>query len=110
MLSHGTLLFNSTLEDVVEALNVKTDKIESKGIKSVRSRVANITEFLSEIITIEEFRERLIKKIFENEPSSVYELSDEEWEKVDKLSNEKYRAWDWNYGRSPEFNIKKINI
>ena len=109
MLSHGTLLFNSTLEDVVEALNVKTDKIESKGIKSVRSRVANITEFLSEIITIEEFRERLIKKTFENEPSSVYELSDEEWEKVDKLSNEKYRAWNWNYGRSPEFNIKKIN-
>jgi lipoate---protein ligase len=109
MLSHGTLLFKSTLEDVVEALNVKLDKIESKGIKSVRSRVANITEFLAEVITIEEFKERLIKKIFENEPSSVHELTEAEWEKVYKLSEEKYKNWDWNYGRSPEFNLQKIN-
>ena len=109
MLSHGTLLFKSALEDVVEALNVKIDKIESKGIKSIRSRVANITEFLAEAITIEEFKERLITKIFENEPSSVYELSEKEWEKVYKLSEEKYRSWDWNYGRSPEFNIQKVN-
>lgn len=109
MLSHGTLLFKSAIEDVVEALNVKLDKIESKGIKSVRSRVANITEFLAEVITIEEFKERLIKKIFENEESSVHELNEEEWEKVYKLSEEKYRNWDWNYGRSPEFNLQKIN-
>jgi lipoate-protein ligase A len=109
MLSHGTLLFNSSIEDVVEALNVKVDKIESKGIKSVRSRVANITEFLNEAITIEEFREKLIKKIFEKETSSVYNLSNEDWDKVMELSGEKYRSWDWNYGRSPEFNIQKIN-
>ncbi len=109
MLSHGTLLFKSAIEDVVEALNVKLDKIESKGIKSVRSRVANITEFLAEVITIEEFKERLIKKIFENEPSSVHELNEDEWAKVYKLSEEKYRNWDWNYGRSPEFNLQKIN-
>ena len=40
MFSHGTLLFDSNLDNVVKALNVKSDKIESKGIKSVRSRVA----------------------------------------------------------------------
>jgi lipoate---protein ligase len=109
MLSHGTLLFDSKLEDVVEALNVKVDKIESKGIKSVRSRVANIKDFLKEDITIEEFKERIVKKIFEEDPSSVYELSDEDWDKVMNLSGEKYRSWDWNYGRSPEFNMQKVN-
>ncbi len=46
MFSHGTLLFDSEMENVVSALRVKKDKIESKGIKSIRSRVANISEFL----------------------------------------------------------------
>jgi lipoate-protein ligase A len=109
MFSHGTLLFNSRLEDVVEALNVKIDKIESKGIKSIRSRVANITEFLKEEMSIEDFKSRIIKSIFkEYQELPVYRLSDEEWGKVYALSNSKYRTWDWNYGRSPEFNIQKI--
>ena len=55
------LLFDSEIENVVSALKVKKDKIESKGIKSIRSRVANISEFLDEKMTIEEFREILLK-------------------------------------------------
>ena len=90
MFSHGTLLFNSHIEDVVQALNVKQDKIESKGIKSVRSRVANITEFLKEEMTITEFRERIIKSIFKDyEEMPVYELNDYEWTEVNKLSETK---------------------
>lgn len=110
MFSHGTLLFNSRIEDVVQALNVKQDKIESKGIKSVRSRVANITEFLKEEITITEFRERITKNIFkEYDNIPVYELNENEWTEVNKLSQAKYKTWEWNYGRSPEFNIQKIH-
>ena len=48
MFSHGTLLFNAQLDNVSEALNVKMSKITSKGIKSVRSRVANISEFMND--------------------------------------------------------------
>lgn len=57
MFSHGTLLFDSEIDSVVAALKVRKDKIESKGIKSIRSRVANISEYLNEQITIEQFRE-----------------------------------------------------
>ena len=46
MISHGTLLFDARLDEVSDALNVKMDKIVAKGIKSVRSRVANISESL----------------------------------------------------------------
>lgn len=109
MFSHGTLLFNSRIEDVVEALNVKMEKIESKGIKSVRSRVANISEYLKEPMTIYEFREAIIKSIFKDyEKVPVLELSDKEWGEVYKLSESKYKRWEWNFGRSPEFNIKKV--
>ncbi len=109
MFSHGTLLFDSHLDDVAKALNVKADKIESKGIKSVRSRVANITEFLRDSMTIDEFKGRIIDSIFRSTGKpDHFELSNEQWDEVMKLSDSKYRNWEWNYGRSPEFNIQKV--
>lgn len=106
MFSHGTLLFNSEMDHIVSALRVKKDKIESKGIKSVRSRVANISEFLTEKIEIEEFRSLLLKYIFEGKEISEYVLTEEDWEKIHQLSKERYQNWDWNYGRSPKFNLQ----
>lgn len=107
-LNHGTLLFDTQLDVLSKALNVKQDKIESKGIKSVRSRVTNIKPFLSEGTTMESFREILLKYIFEfeNDTPRKYELSDKEKSEIDKLFNEKYATWDWNYGNSPQFNYK----
>ncbi|WP_028402528.1 lipoate--protein ligase [Ectobacillus panaciterrae] len=106
MFSHGTLLFNSHIEDVVSALNVKIDKIQSKGIKSIRSRVANISEFLHDSITVEEFKQLLLKTIFHTDDIPSYELTEEDWAAIHKLSQERYRNWDWNYGKSPKFNVQ----
>ena len=64
MFSHGTLLLDSDLDDVTAALRPKAGKIESKGLKSIRSRVANISEFLSTPVTVDELRERILERIF----------------------------------------------
>ncbi len=106
MFSHGTLLFDSEIEHVVSALNVKKDKIESKGIKSIRSRVANIREFLNEEITIEQFRQLLLEAIFKSKDIPKYELTEEDWKNIHELSKERYQNWDWNYGKSPKFNLQ----
>ncbi|MDR6124632.1 lipoate-protein ligase A [Bacillus sp. SLBN-46] len=107
MFSHGTLLFNSEMDHVVSALKVKKDKIESKGIKSIRSRVANISEFLPEKINIQEFRSLILKHIFEGKENiPEYVLTEEDWEKIHQLSKERYQNWEWNYGKSPKFNLQ----
>jgi lipoate---protein ligase len=106
MFTHGTLLFNSEMDHIVSALKVKKDKIESKGIKSVRSRVANISEFLTEKLSVEEFRSALLKFIFQGEEVTEYVLTEEDWEKIHQLSKERYQNWDWNYGKSPKFNLQ----
>jgi len=107
MFSHGTLLFNSEMDHIVSALKVRKDKIESKGIKSVRSRVANISEFLHEPMTMEQFRMELLKNIFEGASEiPEYVLTEEDWEKINKLSQERYQNWEWNYGKSPNFDIQ----
>lgn len=108
MISHGTLLLDTDLGEVVNALNVRMTKIESKGLKSVRSRVANISDFLKEPIDIMEFRQLLLEGLYEeNEPFKEYRLTPEEWKEVHQLKNEKYDTWEWNYGRSPKFNIQR---
>ncbi len=107
MFSHGTLMFDSEIDNVVSALKVRKDKIESKGIKSIRSRVANISEFLQERLTIDEFKQLLLQSIFDGATQiPEYKLTDEDWEKIKQLSKERYQSWDWNYGKSPQFNIQ----
>ncbi|MBT2583735.1 lipoate--protein ligase [Planococcus sp. ISL-109] len=107
MFSHGTLLFDTEMEEVVSALKVSKEKIESKGIKSIRSRVANISEFLEQQISVGQFREALLHSIFDGEENVRYwELTEDDWGNIHDLSKERYANWDWNYGKSPKFNIK----
>lgn len=106
MFTHGTLMLDTEIERVVSALKVRKDKIESKGIKSIRSRVANISEFLEEPMTIEEFRMRILNSIFEGEENIKYmELTEQDWKNIHALSAERYGNWNWNYGKSPKFNV-----
>lgn len=105
--SHGTLLFDSEIEHVVSALNVKKEKIESKGIKSIRSRVANISELMDQKMTTEEFRKILLSYIFDtNGNVPQYRLTEKDWEKIHEISRDRYQKWEWNYGRSPKFNLQ----
>ncbi|AXH98398.1 lipoate--protein ligase [Sporosarcina sp. PTS2304] len=108
MFSHGTLLFDTDMEGVVNSLKVKKDKIESKGIKSIRSRVANISEFLEQPISIEQFRQEILNSIFDGEEHIQYkELTEEDWDNIHALSAERYGNWEWNYGRSPKCNVQQ---
>jgi len=108
MFSHGTLMFDLDIDAVVNSLKVKQDKIESKGIKSVRSRVANIIDFLPEKITVEQFRMEILKSIFGGEENiQYYELTEQDWENIHEISKNRYQLWEWNYGKSPRFNIQK---
>ncbi|HEY2495150.1 MAG TPA: lipoate--protein ligase [Paenibacillus sp.] len=108
MFSHGTLMFNLNLDDVQASLRVNPEKFKSKSTKSVRSRVANISDLMKDTMTIEEFRSELLRSIFDMNPVDVpqYHLTDKDWEKIHEISKEHYQNWEWNYGNSPESNVK----
>ena len=108
MFSHGTLLLDSDIDEVVNALKVSDAKIASKGIKSIRSRVANINEFLPNPLSMDDFKNILLKAIFKEQGHiDEYFLDEKDWETIHKISEEKYQQWEWNYGASPNFNIIK---
>ena len=113
MTAHGTIMFKSDVEEVTRALKPNKAKIESKGIKSVRSRVTNIEPYVDEQyknLSTEEFRDLILLEIFgveKREDVKEYHLTEEDWEKVYAIRQERFGNWDWNYGKSPAFDIKE---
>lgn len=110
MFSHGTLLLDSDLDAVTAALRPRPGKVESKGVKSIRSRVANISEFLAAPLDVRELRERIVERIFGTRdrtriPQVV--LTDEDWNAVYALVESKYGSWTWNYGENPPSNVQR---
>ncbi|SFR63411.1 lipoate-protein ligase A [Streptococcus equinus] len=108
MMHHGCLLFDVDMTVLGNALQVSKDKIESKGVKSVRARVTNILDELPEKITVQEFSDRLLDKMKESYPDMTeYVLSDEELTEIEKLADNQFATWDWTYGKSPDYTIKR---
>ena len=104
VLHHGTLLFDSHLEALKGALKVDLSKFEDKAVQSNRSEVTNITNYLPNPISVDEFTDFLFAEISQNYPEfKVYEPTSEDNEAIEKLSIEKYQTWDWIFGYSPRY-------
>ena len=108
-LHHGTILFNADLTMLGKILNPKPDKIESKGIKSVRSRVTNIMPYFKQVPTMTAFKDRLLKNLLQtdNVAPFVYTLTSQDRLKIQELIDTKFSTWSWNYGESPAFSMEK---
>lgn len=107
VLHHGTLMFCSDLGVVSAALKPNKAKLETKGIASVSSRVCNISEFLPEGATLEQFRNRLKRNIMGTDDPVPYAFTREDLDKIGELRQSRYALWDWNYGFSPRYQILK---
>ncbi len=109
VLHHGTLLFDTDMNNLVRALHVSQEKLVSKGVASVRSRVTNIKEHLPHPLEMEEFKAALVKALFQAEggQKAEYRLSGRDLARVEELVRTKYGTWEWNYGASPGYGLRK---
>jgi lipoate-protein ligase A len=106
VLHHGTLLFSSNMSDLSSALKVKASKFEGKSVKSVASRVTNISAHLKVPIDIKEFKALIMKHIQEkNSENSLYSLTKMDLININKMVKEKYNTWEWNFGTSPKYSF-----
>lgn len=108
-----SLLLDVDYEAMERVLHPNRKKIESKGIKSVRSRVGSIRPYLAEEyqgITTDEFKNLMTCKLLgidHLDQAKRYELTEEDWEAIDQLVADKYKNWDWNYGNSPQYSYHR---
>lgn len=107
MLHHGTMLFDSNLDQIYELLHTNNIKAESKSIRSNKSKVANIKSFLPNSMTINLFEDSLItfiKREFEYVSTEI-PIDEHDMKRIIDLSTSKYQSWSWNFGETPEFII-----
>lgn len=107
VMHHGTIMFDSDLQVLSQALKVPEDKIVSKGLKSVRSRVTNVKPYLRDNITTQEFLVRIRCFMFEAFSLEPYILTPDDIASVKRIQSEVYDQWSWNYGSSPAYQICK---
>lgn len=111
VLHHGTLLFNSDLDNLGQAIKVVQGKYESKAVQSNRSPVANISQFLKEKMSVDEFIQFLLGVQLEKNENIFYELNETDIQKIELLVEEKFKTWEWNFGYSPKYTFKnKLEI
>lgn len=108
VLEHGTLLFSSQMADIANALKADPSKFDDKAVKSIRSRVTNISEHLPEPMTVLQFKDYLMDFIMkQNQITELQNLTNEEEAVVEQLMTKKYQTWEWNYGNSPNYSMNK---
>ncbi|MET3557938.1 lipoate-protein ligase A [Streptococcus rupicaprae] len=108
MMHHGCLLFDVDMTVLGDALKVSKDKIESKGVKSVRARVTNINNELPEKITVQEFSDAILAQMKKEYPEMTeYVLNEDELARIQEIRDTKFGTWEWNFGETPEYTIER---
>ncbi len=106
VLSHGTLLFDTDLEQLNRAVRPRPLSIQSQAVQSVRANVTNIRDLLPRPMTLAQFQQMILHHLF-GETISTLALTAVDWAKIEQIRAERYESWDWNIGRSPKFTVRR---
>jgi len=109
VLQHGTMLFSSDLSRLNSLLKVNPLKFRDRGVRSIRSRVTNISDHLSAPLNIDELQDRIVQHMQSLFPEvKAYELTESDHAAIQKLMEEKYLKWEWNFGYSPKYKFERL--
>ncbi len=107
ILHHGCIMLDSNLADVAQALQVREAKFSSKSIKSVRSRVTTINRHTTSPVDMATFKACLIRHSIQSGSLKPGSLTDAQLAEIRRLRDEKYATWEWNYGSSPFYEMRR---
>lgn len=108
VLHHGTILYSSEMKDVSGALKINPLKYKDRAVKSIPKRITNVRDHLKEDLSLEDFTNMIMDHIVNTYPDArLYEFTEEDLAAIAKIRDEKYIQWDWNFGRSPNYNFKQ---
>ncbi|MGD0582899.1 MAG: lipoate--protein ligase [Bacteroidales bacterium] len=109
VLHHGTLLFDASMGKMKRYLKPDTGKYTTRGVPSNRTSVTNLKGRIRGIDTMEQFTEAMIRYFRNSIPGlQTFSFSTEETEKIRKLSETRYKSWEWNWGYGPPYEFTAI--
>jgi lipoate-protein ligase A len=106
VLHHGTLLVDANLQNLSAILKVDAGKYTDNAVKSIRSKVANINQFLNNTIDVDTLKSLIFAHIKQIYGANFYNLSENDIVEVNKLVETKFNQWHWNFGYSPRYEFR----
>ena len=98
---HGTILVNADKEKLQKYLTPPKAKLQSKGVKSVKSRVVNLAE-INPVLTVDAMKKHMVcafEKVY-GLSSSPFAITDSS--EISAIA-EKYASWEYLYAQSLPF-------
>ena len=108
VMHHGTLLYDTDCDIMSQVLTPPPDKLTSKGLPSIRSRVTNIREHLSQDMPVEAFMAHLRAALTRVCGLRPHTLDPADMAAVTALRQARYDTWEWNMGASPACQLQKV--
>lgn len=108
VMQHGTILVNSNIDALVNSIMTDETKITDRATKSRRSTVTNINRYIGDNYTSEIFMREFCSYILKIYPNAyIYDFTNEEKELINEIAENRYKSWEWNYGKSPNYILNK---
>jgi lipoate-protein ligase A len=106
VLHHGTILYSSEMKDVSGALKINPLKYKDRAVKSIPKRVTNVSDHMKQPMNLEDFTQRIMDHVLSTfAGSQMYEFTESDLAQIQKIRDDKYSTWEWNFGHSPKYNF-----
>jgi len=111
LLHHGTLLFDTNLSIIDEALVKYNSFADGIHVLSNKSDVRNIKDYLATGYTMQKLENDIIKKVVDylKIEKMVIDLTISQLDEIAKIAQNKYKSWEWNFGKTKKF-VESIKI
>lgn len=107
ILHHGCIMLDSNLINLADALRISDAKYISSSTKTVQSRVTTICQHTTYPLRMSEFKSALATEFLQTDAWRKGNLTDDQQKAVLRLKREKYDTWEWNFGASPGYELKR---
>lgn len=98
---HGTMLYDTCMENMLQAITPSATKLDSKGVKSVQSHITTLNRYLSPM-TIEEFQLHVMSTLC----NGTIELSDSDIAAIEEIEKS-YLTPEFILGNNPRCNMER---
>lgn len=95
---HGTMLYDTDMQNMVGSITPSDTKLISKGIQSVRQHITLLKDYID--LSLEEFKAFMKQQLCDEEIT----LTEEDIEQI-KIIEQEYLSKEFIYGNNPKYNI-----
>ena len=95
---HGTMLYDTNMENMVGSISPNNEKLISKGVESVRQRVALLKDYTN--LSLDEFKAFAVQQLC----NETQKLTEQDIMAIEDLEKE-YLTHEFIYGHNPRYSI-----